>query len=83
MVQGAFHCIYSLWRVLLALSILSACKAAVVKHGSSVMQVLGEMHSAMQSIADFSGIVWDEVNQTCKEESDHIGRSFHLRSHAR
>ena len=40
---------------------------------------MGELHSAMQSIADFNRIVWDEVNHTCKEESDRISRSFHLR----
>ena len=44
-----------------------------------MIQVMGELHSAMQSIADFNRIVWDEVNQTCKEESDRISRSFHLR----
>lgn len=44
------------------------------------MQVVGELNSAMQSIADFNRIVWDEVNQTCKAESDRISRSFHLRN---
>ena len=43
---------------------------------------MGELHSAMQSIADFNRIVWDEVNHTCKEESDRISRSFHLRNNA-
>ncbi len=41
---------------------------------------MGELHSGMQSIADFNRIVWDEVNQTCKEESDRISQSFHLRN---
>ena len=47
-----------------------------------MVQVMGELHSGMQSIADFTRIVWDEVNQTCKEESDRISRSFHFRNTA-
>ena len=30
-------------------------------------QVLGELRKAMEDIASFNRIVWDEVTQTCKE----------------
>ncbi len=75
------------WRILLHMRSVQGrpCtrESPVLEHGSSMMQVMGEMHSAMQSIADFNRIVWDEVNQTCKEEADRISRSFHLRNNTR
>ena len=45
-------------------------------------QVLGELRKAMEDIASFNQIVWDEVTQTCKEESVRISNSFRVRSAA-
>ena len=45
-------------------------------------QVLGELRKAMEDIASFNQIVWDEVTQTCKEESVRISNSFRVRSEA-
>ena len=45
-------------------------------------QVLEELRKAMQNIADFNRIVWDEVTQTCREESDRISNSFRQRKDA-
>ena len=45
-------------------------------------QVIGELRKAMEDIASFNLIVWDEVTQTCKEESVRISNSFRLRAEA-
>lgn len=45
-------------------------------------QVIGELRKAMEDIASFNRIVWDEVTQTCKEESVRISNSFRLRAEA-
>ena len=45
-------------------------------------QVLGELRKAMEDIASFNQIVWNEVTQTCKEESMRISNSFRVRSEA-
>jgi len=45
-------------------------------------QVLEELRKAMQNISEFNRIVWDEVTQTCKEESDRISNSFRQRKDA-
>ena len=45
-------------------------------------QVLGELRKAMEDIASFNRIVWDEVTQTCKEESVRISNSFRVRTEA-
>ena len=47
------------------------------------VQVLGELQKAMEDIARFNQIVWDEVTQTCEEESVRISNSFRGRTGAR